>query len=104
VLVLLTPGTIAVLVSAGVVLLTPGTIAVLVSAGGVLLDCAGGVLDGSFTSEVVVVLTGGVAVPGVLVVFVLVRGGEVLEAVLQSKEMVGTWMLQLGFGLSGWGG
>jgi hypothetical protein len=78
--------------------------AVLVSAGEVPLDWAGGVLEGSFTSEVVVVLTGGAVVLGDLVVFVLVLGGDVLEAVLQSKEMVGTLMLQLGFGLSGWGG
>jgi hypothetical protein len=78
--------------------------AVLVSAGEVPLDWAGGVLEDSFTSEVVVVLTGGAVVLGDLVVFVLVLGGDVLEAVLQSKEMVGTLMLQLGFGLSGWGG
>lgn len=104
------PGeTLLVLVTAGGVtaLLLPAAGGVLVSAGGVLVSAggvfvsAGGVED-DFTSEVVVVWAGGVAVPGVSVVLVL--GGLVLEAVLQSKEMVGTWMLQLGLGLLACGG
>jgi hypothetical protein len=55
-----------------------------------------------FTSVVVVAAV----VDGGVVLVVLVLGGLVLvlEAVLQSKEIVGTWMLQLGLGLLGWGG
>jgi hypothetical protein len=103
--VLVVPGTTAVLVAPGtvVVLLSPGVTEVLVCAAGVLLlDWPGTVVVESFTSEEVVVLTtGGLVVVAGLVV---VLGGLVLDAVLQSKEMVGTLMLQLGLGLLGWGG
>jgi hypothetical protein len=116
VLLLLLPGVPVLLVTPGIVIvllvasveellpqLLPGAQEVLVSAGGLLLGLPGVLVDDSFTSEeVVVVLTGGVEVAGGLLVLVL--GGWVLEAVLQSKEMVGTWMLQLGLGLLGWGG
>jgi hypothetical protein len=104
---LVTPGIVMVLLVASVaevlLQLPPGEQEELVSTGGLLLGLPGVLVDDSFTSEeVVVVLTGGVAVDGGLLVLVL--GGWVLEAVLQSNEMVGTWMLQLGLGLLGWGG
>lgn len=83
-------------------LLLPGVAELPVSAGELLLGWPSVLVDVSFTSEVVAVVLAGVEVVAALLVLVL--GGCVLEAVLQSKEMVGTWMLQLGLGLLGWGG
>ena len=117
----LSPGaTLEVVVSAGgvlmlvlvscagpVLVLPPGaTLEVVVWAGGVLpldwLDWPPGVVvDETCAAEVVVVVPWAVEV---VVFLVVVLGGLVLEAVLQSNEMVGTLMLQLGLGLLGWGG
>jgi hypothetical protein len=69
----------------------------VVSAGLVLVDEAS-------AGEVVVSTAGAVVVSAsVVLVLVLVLLVRVLVvcAVLQSKEMVGTWMLQLGLGLLG---
>jgi hypothetical protein len=82
---------------AGPVLVLPPGATVLVEDTAVVVWPAAVVVVVAFTSEVVVALE-------VEVFLVVVLGGLVLDAVLQSNEMVGTWMLQLGLGLLGWGG
>jgi len=83
-----------------VVLLSAGTV-VLVAGAALVLDSGLTALVEVFTSEVVVTAVE-VALEVALVEVALVDEGVlVLEAVLQSKETVGTLMLQLGLGLPG---
>jgi hypothetical protein len=67
---------------------------------GVLVSAGGATLVGELpVSEAEVVPAAGGAV---VVACFVVLGGLVLEAVLQSNEMVGTWTLQVDLGLPGW--